>query len=255
MESDLDRLQESTNASDEDDEQSGEDDSMTADARRRRFCNERQHVSPDGTEINITPKKFKYTEEISTTIGNDIRRYSKPSANSRVSKSVPFTKLRVRSHHRPHIKQPVSRHLPSDPSSVKKTYKPQLGIGDSSKSIFISKAPVIFINPKFIKKFVDKSLKFSSNPLGDMTSIETQQEGVETNAVDREIAMQESCLGICPKNSLQAAAMMTVVRLVTECIEDVSKRDEKMNRELANRILENMTKSRPLSRVQAGDIE
>lgn len=99
-----------------------------------------------------------------------------------------------------------------------------------------TKGSVIFINPKFVKKFIEKSIKLTS-------SSSTATNSSSASMIDN-IDFKTS-----PKESVQAASTMAIIRLVTECIEDDSKRDEKLNKILVSRLVTAMQNSVPTDKV------
>lgn len=93
------------------------------------------------------------------------------------------------------------------------------------------KGPVIFINPNFVRRFIAKSINFASSrePSSSQTSVT-----IPSNVI-KDIDFKNSS-----EESLKAACTMAVIRLVTECIEDSNKRDEKSNKILVSRLLEGL---------------
>lgn len=93
------------------------------------------------------------------------------------------------------------------------------------------KGPVIFINPNFIRRFIAKSINLASSrePSSSQTSVTIPPSVIKD--IDFKSSSQES---------LKAACTMAVIRLVTECIEDSNKRDEKFNKILVSRLLEGL---------------
>lgn len=91
--------------------------------------------------------------------------------------------------------------------------------------------PVIFINPNLVRKFIAKSINLASNR--EQTSSQTSF--TITSSVIQDIDFKNSS-----QESLKAACTMAIIRLVTECIEDSNKRDEKFNKILVSRLLEGL---------------
>lgn len=228
--------------SEDDEGPSGEDESL-ADARRRRFCNERQHDS-SRAEPSQRAKRLKSSDsakpaESSTT------KYTKPPAINRRPKQIPRFGPHLRHHQRtrhlsyrekPHSHQSTKQ----DQSSVKKTYTSQTRTFKSTPST-ASYGTVIHINPKFIQKFIEKSRELSSDGPTE-TSSASQTDTTVDSISDKTQGTALQRFGAYPRSTLQASAAMATIRLVTECIEDDSKRDEKMNKLLAIRLVEQLTK-------------
>lgn len=185
-------LKKATRMSDEEDESNcvADGDGPESDARRRRLCNERkQQISPD----KEPPPRRPNIDTAPRSLG----KFNKYPIKRRPR---PFPTMK------PPRRQPTS--VGQKRPRLSETYR------STSKEPFVNQQstiePVIHINPKLIKKFIEKSIKLTSNPSN--------------------VASQ----------SLKPAATMTIVRLVTECIEDDSKRDEKMNKVLVTRLLERL---------------
>lgn len=111
------------------------------------------------------------------------------------------------------------------------------------------KGPVIYINPKFIKKFIEKSMKLSAN----CTSSKNTPSQMDNNSIPNDTSRQNTPstsqitnsieqieFKSCPKKCLQAASTMAIIRLVTECIQDDSKRSESLNKILISRLIDNL---------------
>lgn len=101
----------------------------------------------------------------------------------------------------------------------------------SNSQVELKKDHVIFINPKFVKKFVEKSLKLNQQT----DSHDAQKVGENSPNFTHNINFET-----IPKDCLHTAATMTVIRLVTECIQDDHKRDEKQNKVLVSRLIETL---------------
>lgn len=91
--------------------------------------------------------------------------------------------------------------------------------------------PVIFINPNLVKKFIAKSINLASS---------TAQTSSQTSFTLSSDVIKDIDFKSSPEESLKAACTMAIIRLVTECIEDCNKRDEKFNKILASRLLEGL---------------
>lgn len=100
--------------------------------------------------------------------------------------------------------------------------------------------PVIFINPKFIKRFVEKSIQLT------ITATQPNLSKVESNSLNEAATSAQTCMldeidfRKSTRESLQAAATMAIIRLVTECIENDNKRDERLNKILVNRLIDTL---------------
>lgn len=105
--------------------------------------------------------------------------------------------------------------------------------------------PVIYINPKFIRKFVDKSMQLSSDKALASSSECSQHMQRFSKTFNRKSKMIESAnnsqaldMNSIPVQTLQAVSAMVVVRLVTECVQNDSKRDERLNKVIAARLVD-----------------
>lgn len=106
------------------------------------------------------------------------------------------------------------------------------------------KGPVIYINPRFIKKFIGKTIELANKTNGTCES-SAQKQGMNNKGSKKQISTSKESNMIdnidfktSPKESLQAASKMAVIRLVTECIEDSAKRDEELNKTLVSRLID-----------------
>lgn len=110
---------------------------------------------------------------------------------------------------------------------------------DTSK---LNKQPpqsVIYLNPKFIKRFIEKSIKLTSSSTAD-SSVQTRNHVDDSNELKiapKPIMIDEIDFSTSSKESIQAASTMAIIRIVTECIEDDSKRDERLNKVLISRLI------------------
>lgn len=100
------------------------------------------------------------------------------------------------------------------------------------------KGPVIFINPNFIKKFVEKSIELSSSKLQSCSSPSSKSSHGQPATTSASKLNENIDFRTCPRESLQAAAAMAIIRLVTECIENARKRDERLNKVLVKRLID-----------------
>lgn len=115
--------------------------------------------------------------------------------------------------------------------------------------------PTIFINPKMIKKFIGKSIELASSSASQPANASTSQakssyydtKNISTlpttaTTLSAPNFIDNIDLKTSPRESLQAAATMAIVRLVTECIRKDNKRDEKLNKILVARLIDQLTK-------------
>lgn len=116
-----------------------------------------------------------------------------------------------------------------------------------------SEGPVIFINPKFIQRFLEKSLKLASsnvtnNSTRNFAKFKSPMENTDlvnqkqsSNFASPSTSMVEnSDFKTKPRETLKAASTMAIIRLVTECIEDTRKRDEKLNKTLVSQLIDKL---------------
>lgn len=192
----------------DDDGDSGEDD-MTAD-RRRRLCIERTH------QIDEEPKTKRLKVE--------------------------------RNNHRTNYRR--ARQRATDCMRPQTSYRrPVQQVQQSHR-----KDHIIHINPKFIKKFIEKSMTMTSansseaGPWPSTTRAKPENPGMPSSASTASSAQARATNMIenidfktSPHEALLAASTMAVIRLVTECIENDKKRDEKMNKVLVSRLIAGLT--------------
>lgn len=111
------------------------------------------------------------------------------------------------------------------------------------------KGPVIYVNPRFIKKFIEKSIKLSA----DFPSLAVATNHADNNSIPNDTSrhntpstsrVYESIDQIefktCSKKCIQAACTMAIIRLVTECIQDDKKQNESQNKILISRLIDNL---------------
>lgn len=197
----------------DDEESSG--DGRDHNGRRRRFCIERrQDLEP--TSGSSGTKRCR----IDTIVRNRIGSYHKNTGKRRT---------------RPYF----------DYQAHQQTHRPAAYPKPRPK-LDPPKGPVIFISPNFIRRFVEKSFELSmqkrfqtSDQSTATASTMANQKSSATFANDK-----VECVDFrtCHNDVLQQAATMTVIRLVTECIEDARKRDERLNKTLVSRLIDALRK-------------
>lgn len=108
---------------------------------------------------------------------------------------------------------------------------------NSSRSDSIeSKPTVIYVDPKIIKKFIEKSMKLS-----DPNLVDANARGIRPNRFTKTYVNSSSIDTVdfktCSKDLVMAGCTMAIIRLVTECVQDDKKRDEKLNKILVSRLM------------------
>lgn len=258
----ISKQEDSSTMSDEDD-CSGDDDEQKAKGIGRRFCIERKQ---DQEEHQHRPK-----QQMASTgsrpkrarIDSDRDHRNRVEGNRRARTRVDYERSSGRSSRRRacsdqrrqvitiqisknndqpkaanQVEHPSEPHSHPNPQQLQQRSNPQ------------PEGPVIFINPNFIKKFIEKSIELTSStsnsnhqqhhnsplafPRNHVHSLHTANK-MTANKMIEEIDFKTS-----PKEALQAASTMAIIRLVTECIEDDSKRDEKLNKTLAARLIDSL---------------
>lgn len=109
------------------------------------------------------------------------------------------------------------------------------------------KGPVIYINPKFVIKLLRKSIDLAPTSVTtDETSHDLKSQSTEQHCAPSTCKSSDAQSNRCSisKESLQAASTMAVIRIVTECIENDIKRDEKANKVLISRLLSELVKQK-----------
>lgn len=205
-----------------DEEDCSEDNDRSEDSRRRRLCNERKQ--PDAPPEGSKAKKQRTEAHHQSAILYNRNMAKRP---------------------RPYIgPRPVGSRVMEAKKSQWKIYsKTRDTYASVSGSANAPQESVIFINPRFIKKFVEKSMK-----LGSMTTTAnlsshagTEQTKSPAAATSSSTVIKDIDFDSCPQESLQAAATMTIVRLVAECIQDDYRRDERLNKVLIGRLMDKLT--------------
>lgn len=137
-----------------------------------------------------------------------------------------------------------------DNSRVKPTNTP-------TKNDPLGKSPkktVIYLNPEFVKRLVEKSTAYLSrkidiNASSESTTMDLLQSGNNSKTLD-EIDLKSSDI-----ETLRTASSMAIVRLVTESIRDDSKRDGSLNKNLAARLLNILTRTPETQPIQSQSLE
>lgn len=217
--------------SDEEDDCS-EDDEKSSEGRRRRFCIERklqqqQQTGPSGSK----PKRSR--------LDQTDQHKSKPQINY-VRTSERRKKVRV--DNRPSSAKVFQTANNNKPERIKQQQiQPPQELQE----------PVIYINPKFIKKFIEKSIKLTHPSTSSATTTDQRtsvKSNTDSSSTSHNIISPASSSMIedidfktSSRESLQAASTMAIIRLVTECIEDDNKRDEKLNKTLVSRLIDGLS--------------
>lgn len=225
------------------DDDCSEDDEKSLSGRRRRFCIERKQDSTPSSSKSTKKLRLDKPETHPTYPIRD--RFNEGRINGRRRKSIQYPYSRQSFSNYPHrhqqSQQPIKRqglsHIEAPPKlkPVLPKEKPEKG-------------PVIFINPKFVKKFIEKSLKLASSTSTSAKCSSTNKnspasEGLNPPTPTTSVAIpmiDEIDFKTSSKECLQAASTMAVIRLVTECIEDDSKREEKLNKILISRLIDEL---------------
>ena len=227
-------------ADDEDDIGSDEGSGRNTGGRRLRFCNERQQT-PTTTSGTETPQIKK------ARLDSQAGRYARHSYPTR-RRNLDTTKQPAR---KPYYVIPPQRTHPSHRAKISSPNATTYFRPSSSTNDLKPKDTIIHINPKFIKRFIEKSIQLNS--LNATTSCQKQEQSqeeltatqmpqaIKSLAKDKQSSSSKYDFQDCSTESLQAAATMSVIRLVTECIEDDQKRDEKCNKLLAKRLIDQLT--------------
>lgn len=191
----------------DDDESSGE--GRDHNGRRRRFCIERRQDS-EPTSGSSGTKRCR----IDTIVRNRLGSYHRNTGKRRP---------------RPHFDYPPYTH-------------PQTCYPKPRPKFDVPKGPVIFISPNFIRRFVGKSIELSmqkrvqNSDLSTNTTSTFPDQRAPTISVNTRVENVD--FRTCQNDVLQPAATMAVIRLVTECIEDARKRDERLNKALVARLMD-----------------
>lgn len=208
-----------------DDEDCDQDGEMADRGRRRRFCNERA-------------EQRKRHHQLSSTIANQPNKLPRLGDRRKAPVNRPRYQLmqgeiapapmacrRTYPMARP---RPVRR--PVVPYDMKPRLKPS-GKRYTTRKVFNTTEDlgphdsVIFVNPTFIKNFLKKATLMMHPP------------GQDSKEAITDMPIEDVKFTDSPADAIQAAATMAIIRLVTECIGDDSKRDEKCNKMLASRLM------------------
>jgi hypothetical protein len=229
MDLDTSRESESQLTDEEDCDQDGD---MEDGGRRRRFCNERAQQKQQ-------QQKQQQPNKSSLIAGPSQSSNKRRKPNDSAKSSVMSSRYRAASSFSRKAPYPVARGpLPRrsfQPSYGTRTKRPSNGEQRcTTKKVFnttnqpVPHDTVIHINPLFIKRFLKKAMIMQH-----ATDPDTKQ--LATSMADDSFSFKQS-----PEDALQAAATMAIIRLVTECIEVDLKRDEKANKILAGRLMQQM---------------
>lgn len=235
------------------DEDDGSCDEDRSDGRRRRFCIERKQ------EEEQRKQKTDLDQRQSNSRKSNLSRIRKlPKLNhasnrntikNQTGKTSSITKRKFSNYS--NNTHPNSKAFPTITSNKLNMAK------DSSKS------PVIFINPSFVRRFLEKSLKLASlnaanntarnftqtKSLLDNTDLVSNSSNrtscstsdlVPTSSSSSTSMIEDLDFKTKPRESLKAASTMAIIRLVTECIEDTRKRDEKLNKTLVSQLIDKL---------------
>lgn len=224
-----------------DEDECSQDDDRADGGGRRRFCNERakqqqnqkQHhkqpvrPSPNASSSQSSNKRQRLIENAKTSVMSSQYKLKQTNrATTSVCRRTPYP-----------LARPCPIRRPSMPYGTRPKPQSDANRRCITKKVFNTTnqpAPhdtVIYVNPKFIKKFLLKAMVMMY-PTDVAKQVVTNREPVDS------LSFQHY-----PADALQAAATMYIVRLVTECIEDDSERDEKSNKVLSTRLMSKMTGS------------
>lgn len=236
------------------------DEERESEGRRRRLCIERKQeheaqTSPRPANNYKRPRIYEARQrpnQQSFGYSHQRRPFQGQTSRRQRSHLIPVTMGRQPSKSKPKDCIAQTSQEASMPSLVAscakvKLNKPTISEGSNSSNQTEPKEPVIYINPRFVQRFVDKSMQLSSNNssaqhLGTETNVKMHRFSKTFNSKSKmiESANNGTLLDVnsIPVQSLQAASAMVVVRLVTECIQNNSKRDERLNKVIAARLVD-----------------
>lgn len=233
----------------------GSCDEDKSDGKRRRFCIERkqeeeqQKLKTNVAQAQRQPNSRKANLSRIKKLPKSNHVVSRNSVKNEIGKTSGIARRKFNNNS--NNTQPNNRFIPSTTSKEPEVAK------DSSRR------PVIYINPKFVKRFLEKSLELASlnDANNSIRSLATNKSSLDNNDAASRSANQTLCMAselvpipsssstnmiedidfkTKPRESLKAASMMAIIRLVTECIEDTRKRDENLNRTLVSQLIDKL---------------